>query len=151
MAEDTDPPDLPPADDQPASEDDDTVVDPDREAILRRRRRFVAVALSGLASASLSGCADPKPCLDVAPQACLMVVAEEEDGGTSATSEMGPMLPADPHEVTPRGGDVDEELDGGAAPQACLRVAPQPCLKVAPEPQPCLDIAPPEPDDSSET
>ncbi|MCA9637459.1 MAG: hypothetical protein KC420_15640, partial [Myxococcales bacterium] len=41
------------------------VEDPDRAAILARRQRFIAIALSGLATGS--ACTKPQPCLNVAP------------------------------------------------------------------------------------
>ncbi|MBL9100669.1 MAG: hypothetical protein JNL82_06915 [Myxococcales bacterium] len=111
--------------------------DPDRAAILARRKRFIAIALSGLASGI--GCA--QPCLSV---------SRPNEGGEQ---------PVDPHAEPPHPGG------GGAPPDACLKVAapppnepearpeprPEACLKVAtppsganePEPTPCLKVAPP--------
>lgn len=48
--------------------------DPDRDAILRRRRRLISIALAGLAAGSLGACAQP----------CLRVLAQDagsEDAG----------------------------------------------------------------------
>jgi enoyl-CoA hydratase/carnithine racemase len=57
--------DLPP---DPPGDDDAQTEDPDRAAILARRKRFIAIALSGLASGV--GCAEP----------CLKVAAPPSDG-----------------------------------------------------------------------
>ncbi|MCX4247957.1 hypothetical protein [Paraliomyxa miuraensis] len=60
---------------------DDRTDDPDRAAILARRQRFIALALSGLAVA----CGDdgpsptPMPCLDVGP---VTTSTAEDDGST---------------------------------------------------------------------
>lgn len=64
--------------------------DPDRAAILRRRQRFIAAALTGLAGLG-AGCPKPQPCLSIAqpeqpkpdpsarptPQVCLRVAAPD--------------------------------------------------------------------------
>jgi hypothetical protein len=59
--------------------------DPDRAAILARRQRFIALALSGL-SASCGGDKDgkPQPCLDIAP----MTESNSDDGASSTTTGM---------------------------------------------------------------
>ncbi len=111
--------------------------DPDRAAILARRNRFIAVALSGLTTA-LSGCDDkdstgPEPCLKKAPP---------------STGTPEPCLSTDPGDEAYDDAGEDE----GAPPEPCLNVAPpEPCLEVAPPPDPdpkpeaCLKVAPPQP------
>ncbi len=124
--------------------------DPDRAAILARRRRFVAIALSGLAAGT--GCTPkPEPCLSVAP-------LDDPSGGTKpeapAEPEPMPCLKVAPPEPEPQQAEPE--------PQPCLKVRPpdeprpepepRPCLKVRPpsepkpEPQPCLSVARPEPE-----
>lgn len=120
--------------------------DPDRSAILARRNRFIAVALSGLTTA-LTGCDDkdgttgPEPCLKTlppstgTPEPCLEVAPADEGGDGDAGEDAG-----------------DGGGDDGAKPEPCLKVAPpEPCLSpvVPPEPDPkpeaCLKVAPPQP------
>ena len=139
--------------------------DPDRAAILARRQRFIALALSGLATTT--ACekpkADPSAPKDGkavqegkgdegAPHPCLNVAPLEPEGGDSTGKPM-PCLDVSPPEPEP--------IDDGS-PQACLKIAapppepepkPQPCLKVRPpepepepKPQPCLKVRPPEPE-----
>ncbi|MEZ4381287.1 MAG: hypothetical protein R3A79_08050 [Nannocystaceae bacterium] len=106
------------------------VEDPDRAAILARRQRFIAIALSGLTTGT--ACAKSEPCLNVA---------------------LPPDEQAEPIEPGRTTGDVQDTGDVVTAPQPCLEVAsPQPCLDVIePEPEPktapqaCLKVAPPEP------
>ena len=61
--------------------------DPDRAAILARRRRFVAMAVGGLATA-VTGCleSEPAPCLD-------LVVDAGTDGGRDAGRDAGEPMP----------------------------------------------------------
>lgn len=146
--------------DRPAGAQGD---DPDRAAILARRQRFIALALSGLATTT--ACEKPKedPAApkdgkaaqegkddEGAPHPCLNVTKVEPEGGDSTGKPM-PCLEVMPPEPEP--GD-----DG--SPQACLKIAapptepepkPQPCLNVRPpepepKPQPCLKVMPPEPE-----
>jgi hypothetical protein len=116
------------------SQDDQT--DPDRAAILARRRRFIALAISGLAT---GGCKSP-------PQPCLnMAMPEHDSGEPNAT---GPIVedPGQPIEdSTSDTGETGEAEAGDTSeapaepnPQPCLRVKPQACLKMKPKPQPCL-------------
>jgi hypothetical protein len=120
--------------------------DPDRAAILARRRRFVAIALSGLAAGT--GCTPkPEPCLSVAP------LDDPSSGGKpEAPPEPMPCLKVAPPEPDP----VPEQAP--VEPEPCLKVKPpdepkpepRPCLKVRapdrpPEPQPCLSVARPDP------
>lgn len=130
---------------RPDDDDDDApAVDPDRAAILARRQRFVAIALSGLATqAACKRNADPQVCLS-------MPVPQD----TNANGEGTP-----PPEVPPQPClDVAPSDPPDAPPQACLKIAqpppddpasPRPCLEVAvpPDPtppRPCLKVAPPE-------
>ncbi|HET6583678.1 MAG TPA: hypothetical protein VFG69_09525 [Nannocystaceae bacterium] len=108
-----------------ADDHDEPDVDPDRAAILARRQRFIALALSGLAAAACDTC-EPKPCLNIsAPQ-------PNDDDADAKTGEphacLAAMPPADPK----------------APPHPCLDVepTPKPCLEVAPTPKPCLEVAP---------
>ena len=107
------------------------VEDPDRAAILARRQRFIAIALSGLTTGT--ACARSEPCLNVA------LPPDEQ-------SE-----PIEPGRTTGDTGDLGDTVV--TAPQPCLEVAsPQPCLDVIeptepePSPQPCLKVAAPEPE-----
>lgn len=141
--------------------------DPDRAAILARRKRFIGIALSGLTSGV--GCA--QPCLSIAqpneggeqpsgpqnvppatpsdtapPDACLKVGRPPDQ----------PVQPAQPDPTIP--SDQPAQPDPTARPEACLKIAmppekqaePRPCLKVAPpkdpptkpDPAPCLRVAP---------
>ena len=88
--------------------------DDDREAILSRRKRFVALALGGIAAGAM-GCSDshpePMPCLDIAI----------EDTGT---------LPPD------AGSDAGND----AGPTPCLEPPFDASVRDA-APTPCLDIA----------
>lgn len=124
----------------------------DRAAILARRQRFIAIALSGLASTT--ACTAPQPCLNIA--------APPHDGKDpeprpQPQPEPQPTDTAAPQaclEVAPPQACLNV-----APPQACLKVArppdgkaaPRPCLKVRPPddngtPRPCLDVSPPDPE-----
>ncbi len=107
--------------------------DPDRAAILERRKRFIALALTGLSTAACDrgGPNPPKP------DACLKTMPRQE----KADDDGGP--PPQPCLSMPQ-----------PQPQPEPEVPPQPCLKmVAPEPDPqpqvCLKMAAP-PDDEGE-
>ncbi len=125
-------------------DDDEAAVDPDRAAILARRQRFIAIALSGLAGAA--ACDKPKP------QPCLSPPATSADGGDDPSkADPKPCLKIEP--VNPQPClEVMPPEDTKGDPQPCLKVAappdappPQVCLKVAPtKPQPCLDVSAPE-------
>ncbi len=132
--------DLPP---DPPGGDDARDEDPDRAAILARRKRFIAIALSSLTSGA--ACAQPQPCLSI---------AQPESGNPPPDNV--PVEPT-PNSTTP----VDPTPTNQPAPESCLKVAapsnttkepaPEACLKVAapsnttkePSPQPCLKVAPP--------
>jgi len=64
--------------------------DVDRAAILARRQKFIALALSGLAaSCGDDKGAEPQPCLDVGPVTTGNVEPGETDGATSTTGGDG--------------------------------------------------------------
>jgi hypothetical protein len=137
--------------------------DPDRAAILARRQRFIALALSGLATTA--ACEKPKedpaaPKADkgaqqgkgdqgARPHPCLEVAAPPEPEGGSSTGRPMPCLDVAPPEPEP---------DDGGRPSACLKIAapppepkPHPCLSIKPpapepKPQPCLKVRQPEPE-----
>jgi hypothetical protein len=118
--------------------------DPDRAAILARRRRFIALAISGLAA---TGCKGP------GPQACLSIEQppDPDDPQPEPESGMtGPIVedPGAPLESGETGGeDTGEtgEVLEETRPETCLLIAPdpqpRPCLrKRRPNPQPCLMV-----------
>jgi hypothetical protein len=121
----------------------------DRAAILARRQRFIALALSGLAVA----CGDdgngtttsPMPCLDVAPQtesATMTGVTQTGTDSMSSTSvstsgstgtpmpclDVAPPTSSGPSDesTTSTGTDTDDGTDDGASSDSTGR--PQPCL-----------------------
>lgn len=115
--------------------------DPDRDAILARRKRFIAIALSGLTSAcGDDGTGDsggPTPCLDVAvqteaggdasvtdPSASGQVDGDGTTGGTGAQTEgTGGTTSAETTGAqTSTGTDTGEEADSGSTGR------PRPCL-----------------------
>jgi hypothetical protein len=81
--------------------------DDDRDAILRRRARFVAVALGGLVTTG-AACA-PEPCLRYAPPL-------DETGGSEDPAGPQPCLEV----VSPPEDDDPDRDDGDAPPQVCL-------------------------------
>ena len=95
-----------------------------REAILERRKFFVASALAGLA---LSGCEKkpaPHPCLSE-PMVCLSpVLVETPDAGSEDAG-------AEDADTDDAGSDA--KVDGGEAkpppPRVCLEMAPPPDVK----------------------
>lgn len=139
------------------SDEHDRDDDPDREAILARRRRFIAVALAGLAGTA--GCGDDAA-VEPDPQQQSQEQTTEESGATLEPHE--PKVdPGDEQNTAAAGEDpstgtgagvepTEGAATGEADPQPCLSVArPQPCLRRAapsmrePAPQPCLDVAAP--------
>ena len=76
----------------------DDINDPDRAAILARRRRFIALAISSLA---VTGCKRPKP---------------EPDSPESKSEE-----PGETNDSNGETGYEDEDLQ--MMPQSCLRFA----------------------------
>ena len=137
--------------------DDERDDDPDREAILARRKKLIAVALAGLTSAA--GCGDdggigPQPCLEMAP-------VPEQTAGPDQTT-LTPIDPKDERESEAvvaeeegddeanegeEAGEGEDAEDPEAYPQVCLRVRPPPRPPPVAPPQPCLDVAVPPDDD----
>lgn len=127
-----------------ANDDDehDRSDDLDRAAILARRRRFVALAISGLATA---GCEGPKP------HACLNVITPapevggepepEPENSEPESSMTGPIVenPGAPLQTEDAEPDSKGQASPEPQPQVCLKVAPKPCLRKA-TPRPCLDF-----------
>jgi hypothetical protein len=124
------------------AEHDDDSLDPDRAAILARRRHFVALALSGLAT---TACTDGKPeGSEVRPPST--EPSPVERAGTEPGSEPGSVTE----------GETDSEALH-PPPQACLKMAmpepgetgedqqapPEPPPKPDPKPRPCLKKAAP--------
>lgn len=101
--------------------------DPDRAAILRRRNRWIALALSSAAAGTLASCG---PCLSIL----------REDGGVDAATDAGgedgddagvpqpclSPLPPDAGEATDAGEPDDEDAGGPDAgtPTPCLSPMP---------------------------
>ena len=117
---------------------DDERDDLDRDAILARRRRFIAAALSGLV---MTQCSSTVEGVDAATDAPV-------DAPRDAVTDRGPQ-PC----LSPRPPDAGPD----AVAQPCLGAlpddaGPQPCLEVPfdAEPMPCLEPPPPDvvtPDD----
>lgn len=97
----------------------------DRATILARRRRFLAVALAGIA---VQGC-DPKPrvCLKQAPPPTVQV--PEEDAGTEI-DDAGLIEEAGTEDATTPEPEPTVCLSPPVEPQVCLR------LKAPPNPPP---------------
>lgn len=105
--------------------------DPDRAAILGRRNRLIALALSGIGAAA--GCGDPAPCLAPLPREPT-VVDEQHTGPTVPEEPAAQPVPCLAPEVRP----PDEEPEAPPAePMPCLSVAPDEVVRPA-EPLPCL-------------
>jgi hypothetical protein len=121
--------------DLPPDPPDDDAQDPDRAAILARRKRFIAIALSGLATGA--GCAQPQPCLDVASP-------REGEPRTDPPAATPSEPKTDPATATPT-APATTPPPTEPAPEPCLKVAPPP--QPEPKPMPCLNVArpPPEP------
>lgn len=93
----------------------------DRAAILARRQRFIALALSGLATAcTLPDCGSPEPCLDVkAPPNSNREWAERERARkkqleATPTPSPPPARPPDPEPTNPK---ADPTADPKADPK----------------------------------
>ncbi|MEZ4438951.1 MAG: hypothetical protein R3B72_07670 [Polyangiaceae bacterium] len=130
-----------------------TPEDPARAAILARRRRFVAVALTTAGVATTSACDQPRTCLNVAPV---------QQGGAPPMPCLAPVEPDEPDAGAPDAGSADDSdagspdagsPDAGATgsttgdPDAGPPPAPpRPCLKPVLPPRACLKIAMPKPD-----
>lgn len=125
--------------------DDDDEADVDRHAILARRQRFIALALSSLAATcgddGATSSTSPMPCLDVAPQtesaSATTDGATATEGVTSTTTglpmpclgavtetSLDPTGTGDSTTSTGTGTDGDTGTDGGSDSTG----KPQPCL-----------------------
>jgi hypothetical protein len=109
---------------------DDQTDDPDRAAILARRRRFIALAISGLASCKSS---EPEVHVCLSPE--ITPDRHEERGSEVFIEDPGAPLGE-------TGGD-----ETGEPPEQPFETPPEVCLKVAPTHQPkprvCLKKAAP--------
>lgn len=139
-----------------ADEDDKPEVDPDRAAILARRQRFIALALSGLSTTACTpGDNESKsPKSDTrgevappegqeagqqpVPQPCLSVPIQPEPP-PEPQPQPQPQPQPDPQVCLKIAVPPDDEAETGEAapeskpaPNVCLRkAAPKPCLKKA--------------------
>lgn len=121
-----------------AGDDDNKQSDLDRAAILARRRRFIALAISGLATTG---------CKQSAPEVCLSVIPDPESGEPDAPMT-GPIVedPGAPLETGETGETGSDETGEGESGEALEQAPPQVCLKkVAPTPRPCLKKIAPQP------
>jgi hypothetical protein len=108
-----------------------------RDLILRRRARFVSVALAGLAVAT-EAC-DPRP------TACLSVERVDPTTTAQPTPCLSPPMPEDAG-TDPDAG-TETEADAGA--DAGTESPPRPCLSVTQpkdQPRPCLSVIRPPPE-----
>ncbi len=99
--------------------------DPDRAAILARRQRFLAIALSGLASG-----------IACAPQVCLKV-ATTRDPNQPPSSNPPAESPSTPPEPIP--DDVTPPVEPSPEPTPPTYTPPPPRA----EPRPCLKVVKP--------
>ncbi len=119
--------------------DDDRPVDPDRAAILARRQQFIALALTGLATA----CTANTP-----PQACLRVAMPEDQQAPQPESEPEPPPVAPPTPCLNVAGPVKpSDEPQPVQPTTVEPIPPEPPPKSKPtptpkkpKPRPCLNI-----------
>jgi hypothetical protein len=107
-----------------------------REAILARRRFFIASALTGV---TMSAC-------DSRPAVCLSPPPDPEPTDTQPQVCLSQPIPQQPDAGVTEEPDAGEAADGGVseAPDAGDGGVPRPCLSVVqPQPSVCLKIAPP--------
>ncbi len=122
--------------------------DPDRAAILARRQHFIALALSGLATACTSK-GHPQPCLDIAPvdypaETPKPPPDEPEPVEPPEVAPPEPCLKVMPSAEIPP--DLPTSDTTGAAteePPKPPSTQPRPCLRKSAPPRPCLKQAPP--------
>lgn len=117
--------------------------DEDRAAILRRRQRFIFLALSGLTGAA--GCEEPpvsvpevvreQPIAVEEPEAAPAEAREELASSEAEVPEPDEPYVADPEEVR----HAEEAKRRAQRPQVCLSIR-RPCL--SPPPQVCLSRLP---------
>jgi hypothetical protein len=110
--------------------------DPDRAAILARRRRFIAIAISGLATTACKASAQP----------CLSITQPEADTGEEPVDPDPNQPIVEEPGVPVETGETAEPAEPEAPleptpPEVCLKIAPQP----QPQPQPCLKKSAPRP------
>ncbi|MEM9189290.1 MAG: hypothetical protein AAGF12_08945 [Myxococcota bacterium] len=125
------------AGERPAEQEDRNV---DKQAILRRRARFVAVALAGLASC---GDSSSQACLTVVPRPCLDIEPPPQQPPPSGL------------ELPPPEGPVNPEEGTTSVPTPCLEYVPEPeeatprpCLRpIRTPPSPCLSQVAVDPED----
>jgi hypothetical protein len=141
--------------------DDDEL---DREAILARRKRFIATALAGLAL-SQAACGDSVACLSFVPPQDADVIedvvdataeagADVTDAGGDARDATAPDADAMPMPcLSPLPPDAGPDAGPDASPDAAPDAMPMPCLSPPPpdvppardaSPMPCLSPPPPD-------
>ena len=95
--------------------------DEDRDAILRRRQRLIALALAG-ASSIATGCSDagPTPCLEPA------IDSGRQDAGIDGGRDtpLDACLSVRPDSGSPDAGETGEPDSGMVVPMPCLSMAP---------------------------
>jgi hypothetical protein len=102
--------------------------DPDRAAILRRRRRFVAVALGALATQA--ACGEPQVCLSIAigdaGPGDAGDAAVRPDAQTCLGMDAGPLPTDGGSDAGARDGGRDATVIGldGSIPTPCLSMVP---------------------------
>ncbi len=114
----------------------------DRDAILARRKFFIASALAGIAATSCDK--EPKVCLNIAqpqredaaaPMPCLEALPKPQPEAQAAP----------PASATPTASTPAPDPTKPSEPSVCLKVAAPP--KPAPRPRVCLKVAMPKDDD----
>jgi hypothetical protein len=129
------------------AEHDDDSLDPDRAAILARRRHFVALALSGLATTACTDHNDKREDGSAKPPRTEANVAGET-GSSGETGEAGSNRETGETESGSETDSAEQFNTHHPPPHACLKVAPpepepEPKPKPDPRPRPCLKKAAP--------
>ncbi len=136
-------------------DDDKPSPDSDRAAILARRKQFVALALSGLATTACTTGTDkadddkakpneqsetkPAPLDEVPPHPCLKI-APPEDNPNIKPQACLKIAPPDPVDETGETGAALDEPKPEPPPEPKPKPKPRPCLRKA-APRPCLMVA----------
>ncbi len=116
--------------------------DPDRAAILARRQRFIAIALSGLAVGAEAGCDSvPQPCLSIAPPQQNDNVQAEQKPVPRPCLKIAVPRPQKPVEET----QTSTKAGSATAPAETKKASTKKNTTVRPEsrkvrPQPCLRV-----------
>jgi hypothetical protein len=126
-------------------EEPETAPNPDRDAILRRRRRFMALALGGLTgAATAAGCGDsheppgdamvvdmgaPDAESDAEPVPCLSAPAPDAEPVPCLSAPAPDAEPVPCLEPPPPPGDAGI-VDGGAVDAGAADAEPTPCLTI---------------------